>query len=271
MIKISVVIPAKNRAKTLLKCLESIINQTYPVSEIIVVDDHSVDNTQEVLKSICDKRVIYELLPKGKGAQAARNYGIAIAKYEWIAFQDSDDLWLPEKLAIQVEVLSIHNYDKSILVHSNGLLRNTTTNIEKKIIVPLTEGKCYEQLLIQPGPMFQSFLVSKEMILKAGGLDDNCPSFQEWDTSIRLSKITKFIHIKQPLFVWIWHDGETISKDIRRHVIGYNYVINKNKKEIIARHGVRVWRVLKIKNISVALNAGLWSEVENLLDDNLRS
>src|SRR5450759_3040418 len=111
-IKISVVIPAKNRAHTLPRCLDSILGQTYPAAEIIVVDDASIDNTREVVESYRDLGVIYARLPKGMGAQAARNHGVRVARHEWVAFQDSDDLWLPHKLVLQVMALGSREFDK---------------------------------------------------------------------------------------------------------------------------------------------------------------
>jgi len=266
-IEVSVVIPAKNRAHTLQRCIDSILNQTYPATEIVVIDDDSNDNTKEVVNSYRDQGVIYASLLKGKGAQAARNYGVEIARYEWIAFQDSDDIWLPNKLAIQVDALRSRQFDKTVVVHGDGIRRDDTTGKEQRHLVPLTTGCCYERLLIQAAPMFQALLVSKEMVLKAGGLDNECPSYQEWDTAIRLSKYCEFIHIHEPLFVWVWHAGETISKDVRRDVFGFDYVIRSHKEEIITFHGINGWRKLKIRNISKALSVCLWSEVENILID----
>jgi glycosyltransferase involved in cell wall biosynthesis len=264
-IQISVVIPSKNRAHTLPRCLDSILAQSYPVKEIIVVDDDSTDNIKEVVDSYSDRCVIYTRLTQGKGAQVARNYGVEIARYEWIAFQDSDDIWLPNKIAIQIDALSSCRFDKTVVVHGDFIKRDDTTGREQRQAVPLTEGSCYEQLLVQSAPMFQALLASKEMILRAGGLDNKCPSYQEWDTAIRLSKYCKFIHIKQPLFIWVWHAGETISKDVLRDILGFDYVIKSHKEEIINVHGISGWRKMKIKTILRALRAGLWSEVENIL------
>jgi glycosyltransferase involved in cell wall biosynthesis len=266
-VEISVVIPAKNRALTLAGCLDSVLAQTYPASEIVVVDDGSIDNTKEVVESYANRKVRYARLPTGRGAQAARNYGVEIARSEWIAFQDSDDLWLPHKLAIQVEALEAHELNSFIVVHGDGLKMDQTSNLEKPLPVPFTAGKCYEKLLLQAAPMFQALLASKTAILEAGGLDNDCPSYQEWDTAIRLARICEFVHIQQPLFIWNWHAGETISKDFRRDIRGFDYVIRKRKAEIIATHGQRAWRQLKMKNIARTLSAKSWDEVETMLLD----
>ncbi|MBI5938592.1 MAG: glycosyltransferase family 2 protein [Betaproteobacteria bacterium] len=259
-IEISVVIPAKNRAGTLPECLESVLAQTYPASEIIVVDDGSTDDTHMIVESYAPRGVSYVRLTVGKGAQAARNFGIGMAKCEWIAFQDSDDVWLPDKLALQVKALKEYGFDPLTVVHGNGLKCFTAMGKKMPFSVPHMAGWCYEKLLLQPAPMFQSMLTSKTAILQAVGLDNDCPSYQEWDTSIRLSRHCQFMHIEQPLFEWHWHDGDTISKDLRRDVLGFNYVMNAHRSEIMAVHGMKAWRKLKITNVVRALRWGLWDE-----------
>ena len=195
-IQISVVIPARNRAKTLPACLDSVVRQTYPAVEVIVVNDGSTDETEQIVREHPDPRIRYTQFKTSHGAQAARNCGVELAKSEWIAFQDSDDIWLPEKLAVQVETLARHNFDKRVVIHGDGIRQDEQSGVEELIQAPLTTGDCYHQLLLQAGPMFPSLLVSRWAILEAGGLDNDCPSYQEWDTAIRLSRICRFVHVR---------------------------------------------------------------------------
>ena len=101
--KVSVIIPTYNRAHLVGRAIRSVLNQTYQDFEIIVVDDGSTDNTEEVVKSFNDPRIRYIRHEENKGAAAARNTGIKAAKGKFIAFQDSDDEWLPKKLEKQME------------------------------------------------------------------------------------------------------------------------------------------------------------------------
>jgi len=101
---VSVVIPTYNRAQYVTEAVESVLAQTYTDYEIIVVDDGSTDDTHEVLQSYMSH--IRYIFQENAGASAARNRGISEAKAEWIAFLDSDDVWLPQKLAVQIEDLS---------------------------------------------------------------------------------------------------------------------------------------------------------------------
>ena len=103
---ISVVIPAYNAAGFIRRTIDSVLAQTYRDYEIIVVDDGSGDNTGEIVKSYGGKvRYIYQ---KNAGDGPARNTGIAAANGEWIAFLDHDDEWLPEKLTVEIKLLSKH-------------------------------------------------------------------------------------------------------------------------------------------------------------------
>lgn len=107
---ISVIIPVFNREETIRDCIESVLRQTYTDLEVIVVDDGSTDGTAEKVHSITDERVRY-VYQQNKGACAARNHGIDLAKGEFIAFQDSDDRWCSVKMEKQMHVLEEQNAD----------------------------------------------------------------------------------------------------------------------------------------------------------------
>lgn len=107
---VSVIIPTYNREASIRRSIESVLNQTYTDLELIVVDDGSVDGTAAVVKAIDDPRLRYVYQPNG-GAGAARNRGMELAKGDYIAFQDSDDVWRPDKLRKQMEYLMENDYD----------------------------------------------------------------------------------------------------------------------------------------------------------------
>lgn len=101
---ISIVLPSFNRAHILPKAVESILRQTYKDFELIIVDDGSSDNTCEVVKGFNDDRIVY-VHQENAGACVARNNGIDHARGEYIAFQDSDDVWHEDKLEKQLTTL----------------------------------------------------------------------------------------------------------------------------------------------------------------------
>ena len=114
--KISVVIPTYNRAEFILETLESVFCQTVTDTEIVVVDDGSTDNTCEILEPLIRKGRIIYVKQNNKGEAAARNEGIRRSSGKYIAFLDSDDLFLPDKLELQADYLDKNSED--VLVHS---------------------------------------------------------------------------------------------------------------------------------------------------------
>lgn len=266
-ISIAVVIPAKNRESTLIACIDSVLAQSFQVDEVIAVDDHSTDGTKTLIDHHPDPRVKYLSLPDHLfGAQAARNYGIQMASSSWIAFQDSDDVWIKNKLEQQVAVLEGLDFDEMVVVHGDCIKQDVESKNQILFEPPLMNGNCYKELLIGPSPLFPSILASKRALRSIGGLDDQCPAYQEWDTSIRLSKVCNFIHLRTPLFYWKVHKIDSISKSKSKDIFGFNYVIEAHKDEIIFNHGIREWRKLKISNALRALKYGLWNEAKTSLD-----
>lgn len=102
---VSIIMPVHNGAETIGESIESVLAQTYPRWELIIVDDCSEDATQNVIEGYPDKRIRYSRLSQNCGVAQARNTGINMAKGRYIAFLDSDDLWLPEKLTHQISFM----------------------------------------------------------------------------------------------------------------------------------------------------------------------
>lgn len=230
---VTVVIPMHNRAETIVGCLDSVCNQTHRNIDVVVVDDCSTDDSVELVKSYNDQRVRLIQLEQKSGAQVARNRGIFESKADWIAFNDSDDLWVEDKLEIQMSELEKVNFDTNTVVHSNCICLDQINNNRTWVWeLPKTNGMCYDLLLERPAPVFPSLLTSKSALLDIGFLDEKVPSYQEWDTCIRLAKICNFIHVDKPLFTYVFHKGETISKDHKRDVEGYLYIINKFEDDL---------------------------------------
>ena len=102
--KISIVIPTYNRVDFLPKAIQSVLNQTYRNWEMIIVDDGSTDNTEEIVKGYKESRIQYIVHKYNLGLSAARNTGIKKSRGEYIAFLDSDDEWFPEKISCQMNI-----------------------------------------------------------------------------------------------------------------------------------------------------------------------
>lgn len=263
---ISVIIPTYNRAKTIEYCIKSILEQTLLPNEIIIVDDTSTDNTESIVESLNNNLIRFIKLDKNSGAQVARNIGITKAKSKWIAFLDSDDMWENNKLELQMGELKKVNFDVYTLVHGDCYCFDTPLNKKWVWNMPMTEYKCYDKLLLRPSTLFPSLLVSKQALEEIGFLDENIQSFQEWDTSIRLAKICNFIHIKAPLFIYMLHDGETISKNNVKYIQGYLYILNKFKNDFYKYHGELKWKEQINSLKEKALKENIYKEVEHLFE-----
>lgn len=260
-IKISVIIPMYNREKTIHYCLQSVLNQTYQAAEIIVVDDCSVDSSVDIVKSLNNPLIRLIILERNSGAQVARNRGIKESRYDWIAFQDSDDEWLPDRLEKGVAELKKRNYNLYTMVYSNCNRIYTETNkCELWELQDFNGFNTYPLLLRWPAPMFQGMLVSKKALVDIGYLDETIKTYQEWDTSIRLSKICELVHIKAPLFNYYIHQGETISKNPANDIDGYGFIIEKFKSDIfkIQDTGSDIWLHHITLQIKRSLELKLW-------------
>jgi len=113
---VSIIMPSYNTAPYIKETIQSVLNQTYTNWELIIVDDCSTDNTKEIIEEINDERIRYFENEVNSGAAVSRNKALRETKGQWIAFLDSDDLWLPNKLAKQIEFMNSNNYSlKKIL------------------------------------------------------------------------------------------------------------------------------------------------------------
>ncbi len=249
---ISVIIPSYNRKSTIKRCIDSILIQTYQIFEIIIVDDGSDDGTLEFIEKEykSDKR-IQIIKQNHKGAQAARNTGIRVAQGEYIAFLDSDDEWLPDKLAVQVQELK---KNPNVVICGDGIIqqdwlgsipkvydvkerKNNRIGVKKPFKLHGKSGYVYKEILNNSFCLFQALLTSKRYLLNIGMLDENVPAYQEWDTAIRLAEKYEFVYLHKPLFVYHLHDGETISKSIQKDIDGLEYIYGKYQIEIIRQLG----------------------------------
>lgn len=230
---ISVVIPTYNRQGSILNCIRSVQEQSVAVTEIIVVDDCSDDGTISVVRTVDDPRIRLVCLTHRSGAQSARNAGIREARGKWIAFLDSDDEWLPTKIERQLEVVNRVGNNPFVVVHTDCWISHRAGQECTLWNIPAVEGdEAYQRLLAVGGPLFQAMLTSRIALEEIGLLDEAVPSFQEWDTAIRLAKICRFYHVKEPLFIYHRYGNDTISGNPMRAVVGYKYIIEKFRDEI---------------------------------------
>jgi glycosyltransferase involved in cell wall biosynthesis len=224
-------LPTYNRAHLLRRAIQSILRQTYQNFELIVVDDYSSDNTEEVVKSFCDERIRYVWNEEHMGAPFSRNVGIKVARGEYIAFQDSDDIWLPKKLAKQMNVFKNSPRELGVVYTSFW-----SVGWGKKVYVPQSkyrrsEGDIHEILLEANFIGTPAAMVKKECFEKAGMFDETLPRLQEWDLWIRISRYYRFKHIDEPLVI-CYLQPDSISRNINAHIQAKKRILEKYFEEI---------------------------------------
>jgi len=195
--QVSVIIPTHDRATPVVRAVESVLAQSAPPLEIIVVDDGSTDDTVERLRPL-QARVRYERLPH-RGVSAARNHGARVANGRWLAFLDSDDQWLPDKMRVHT---ALHRDDPDLAVSQTGeiWIRNgVRVNPCKHHAKPRGDifTRSLQRCLVSPSAV----MLRRDLFLDAGGFDEDLPVCEDYDLWLRLASRWRFGLADQPLVV----------------------------------------------------------------------
>jgi len=194
-LKISVIIPTYNRRHTLGRAIQSVMDQSLLPAEIIVVDDGSTDGTSEwIQKSYPSIQLIIQ--PK-QGVSAARNTGINAAEYDWTAFLDSDDEWLPNKLEKQVEALQ-RNPDIKFCHSEENWIRNGVRVNQKKGHQKYG-GYIFEQCLDKCRISPSTLLIHKSIFESVGYFDESFQVCEDYDLWLRITAKYLVLYLKESL------------------------------------------------------------------------
>jgi len=225
---LSVVITAYNYGKYLKGCIESVLNQTWRDFEIIVVNDGSTDDTDNVIAPYLSDQRIHYVKQKNAGQANAKNTGIRHAKGDFIAFLDADDLWEANKLEEQIPLF------QDPLV---GLVYSTARYIDEKgnavqfehrsKYLVARSGQVTRHLFFDNFIPFSSSVVRKECLDRWGVFDEGLSMGIDWDLWLRLSVHYKFSFVDKPLLVYrIGHAGQ-MSKNLELRQRCSDAIINK--------------------------------------------
>jgi O-antigen biosynthesis protein len=237
---VSVVLPTYNRADLLGRSIGSVLAQTFDRFELLVVDDGSTDATADVVGRFGDDRIRYMRGTRNRGPAAARNAGIAAARGALLAFQDSDDEWLPDKLRQHVDAFAGAPvpvgvvYSDMLWVGTDGTeaYRRSPTVVPHRLIDPATGFYQVYHLGIQ------SAVVKRECFARVGGFDDRLPAFEDLELLIRLSRDYEFLHVRQALVRYHQADGR--SSNLAAEYRARCLLLRMHYKEI----GRRSWRTV---------------------------
>jgi len=225
----SIIIPTYNRADILGDSIRSVLNQTYEDLELIVVDDASTDNTDDVVRGFDDDRIKYLGHTENRGAPAARNTGIAEAEGDFVAFQDSDDEWLPTKLEKQMQAFRRTSSDVGVVY--TGMLR--IVDGERRYIpypgVEQTDGDIRRSLSRQNFIPTQVATVRRECFDEVGDFDENAWPLSDWELWIRISKRFRFELVDEALVTGEVR-SDSISKNARKKAEVRERIVDKHRE-----------------------------------------
>jgi glycosyltransferase involved in cell wall biosynthesis len=184
---VSVVLPTHNRAALLGRAVRSVLGQSHARLELIVVDDSSTDDTAAVLEAIEDDRMQVLSLDHNRGAAGARNAGIRWATGDLIAFQDSDDEWLPHKLELQIQLLQ---RSAPAVGAIGGRYTVAVGPKPLRMVAPhLESGHGYESDLLDGRTMVTPlWLVRRTLLDELDGFDESMACLEDWDLLLRISQ-----------------------------------------------------------------------------------
>ena len=247
-VKLSVIIPTYNRANDLLHAIESVRSQENCNDyEILICDDGSTDDTQIKIQELNDEKIRYfKLTHSGKPA-VARNFGLERSQGEWIAFLDSDDYWMPNKICSQMKETSM---TACPFICSNAYITREGSNSKKYF--EHRESKFYDtNYLLVNNPVICSSVLMHSRLLKGLRFDESdiLKAYEDYDLWIRASLRTDIRYISEPLVFYNSDSDDSVRKQTKfSDKRKYKYVILKLKRHKIVSGNINLDFVFKLKN-----------------------
>ena len=230
--KISVIIPTYNRGNIIENSITSILNQTYKNWEVLIIDDGSTDNTKEVIDKFEDKRIKYIKIKKNLGSPNARNIGIGKATGKFISFQDSDDIFYPNKLELQLNNMinqkSHLDFCKIKVIFSNSLQYIVPYEYQEKNIIL---GNIFSELINNGNFISTQSILVRKRIIKKYFFDINMPRLQDYELILRMIQNPKIkISYTRKVLVELHIQKDSIQNSIKKLKNAIYILLNKNFK-----------------------------------------
>lgn len=247
---VSVIIPTYNREQLLGRAIQSVLAQTYQDFELIIVDDGSTDNTERLVKSFNSEKIRYIWHRENKGTSAARNTGIQSAKGDYIALQDSDDEWLPDKLEKQMRAFATAPPEVGIVYSGFHMIITNKRKYKPSPSITPKDGDIFSSILkgeylVSP----QTTVVKRECFERAGMFDEALSSIEDWELFLRFSKHYQFKYINEPLVLY-YPQPDSMSRNKSATIKVYKLILKryfediKQDKKLLARHYLRLGHFL---------------------------
>ena len=229
---VSVILPTYNRGSYLARSAGSILRQSHSDLELIIVDDGSTDDTQEIVGRFRDPRIRYVRRDRNGGVAAARNTGVRAASGSYLAFQDSDDEWLLEKLERQLDSLDARDKQAMsvcalmrVLGEPGGVQR---VHAYPRKAADWSTGLDHVSVLGAAVTYTQCWLVPRQAVIEANGFDERLRIWDDWDLLIRLSARLKIALVHEPLVVSARGD-DSLSVDSARFLHDMDVILRTHQ------------------------------------------
>jgi glycosyltransferase involved in cell wall biosynthesis len=237
---VSVVLPTYNRALTLERAIDSVLNQTFADLELVVVDDGSTDRTHLILGRYAKHGNVTVVSTPHRGCAAARNQGISVSRGRYVAFQDSDDEWELHKLATAVAALEGSGPGTGVF-YSDMLLMLPDGRSAVLTSPEVTQGVLVDERTLDYQVRcigIQSAVIKRECFDKTGWFDETLPRLIDLDLLIRLSDHFHFVRSPEVLVKYHFGDGISVNRPAlvaaRRHLLHKYYERLKQRKHHLA-------------------------------------
>lgn len=267
MVKVSVILPTFNRLETLSRACESVLNQSFRDLELIVVDDASSEDISAVVRELGDERVRYVRRQNNGGASAARNTGLQEARGAYIAFQDSDDMWLPGKLARQLDLFDTLPGDVGVVTGAKILYgRDAGRNYGpgKVTCAPdlgeplrLDEDQT-RRFLLGNRISLQNALFRKDCFPETTWFDPCAKANADWEFTARLAQHTRIYEDPEPV-VLAFISKDSISKNTRKKILGILRIIKKNREVLERYNDVYSMNLIRLGRLLYRVGKRRWA------------
>lgn len=244
---VSIIVPTYNRAEVLGRALQSLAMQTFRDFEILLIDDGSTDGTKTAVDMFLEQNptipLFYIRLDRNRGAAYARNEGVRRARGSFIAFQDSDDRWHPEKL--EKQILHFRRVSEKIGVVYCALLR---IGAEKEYMVPdrtipVKEGDVMKVLVQGNFIPLPAAVVRKECFTIAGLFDEDLPCLQDWELWLRIAQTYHFHYLDETL-VFSYFSSDSICLHSHNLTVALQHILKKHVKIFSRTDLARIYKYL---------------------------
>lgn len=191
--RVAAIIPSYNSARYLRQSIDSVLSQTYPVAEIIVVDDGSGDNTRDLVLSYGDRVRYY--WQENRGVSAARNRGVRQSSSPWVAFLDADDWWEPNKIDLQIA--AIEGDSNTVLCYTSYAL--VSPGNVRSLFMASAGARLWPDLRYRNPFANSSVMMRRDLFFELGGFDENNVVCQDWDLWFRAARGRKVTAVEEPV------------------------------------------------------------------------